>query len=557
MAFNGINNLRDSTESVPVEPWQLKEIKKCVKDPLYFIRNYVYINTKDHGMQLFSLYDFQDELIGKFESYRFNIIKFPRQCGKSATTRAYILWYALFNADKVVAVLGNKLNLAQEQLQQLRDSYMMLPMWMQPGVIQWNKRGIQFTNNTRVICAATSPDGIRGLSINLLFLDEFAFIKPHIADEFMASVFPTISSGKTTKVIITSTPNGMNHFFKMWNKSVEPGVANDVDYVKSEIPWNAVPGRDDKWAQDEKGRIGEIRFNQEYKCDFIGSVSTLIDHHFLKQMSSTEPLNIPKLPDFINIWELPKKQAELDTKEWEYVASLDSGYGVYKDNTVMQIFLVKSNITAHQVCTMHSNSMEIEDFCKKARVLLKKYNDPALIVEQNGPGIAATKYFHTTAEYDNLMHFDPSGRHMGLWASENLKKNAVILLKTYIQRKFLKVYDENTINELHSFGQVTATKWGALGGNNDDFITSLYWIPFYLQSPLFFGNIVEVNMKTLEEDELILTSEDEMNSRDKALQEMSDATQQREDLSNAAEYMSEGNELPEDDEPDSTLFFRK
>jgi hypothetical protein len=563
MAFNGINNLRDSTESVAVEPWQLNELKKCVKDPLYFIRNYVYINTKDYGMQLFDMWGFQEELIGKFDAYRYNIVKFPRQCGKSATTRAYILWYALFHPDKVIAVLGNKLNLAQEQLQQLRDSYMMLPMWMQPGVIQWNKRGIQFTNNTRIICAATSPDGIRGLSINVLFLDEFAFIKPHIADEFMASVFPTISAGKTTKVIITSTPSGMNHFFKMWTNAVEPENANSVDYVKSEIPWNAVPGRDEQWARDEQNRIGEIRFNQEYKCDFIGSVSTLIDHHFLKELKITPPLKIPKLPEYIRIWELPKKVEELETRGWEYVASLDSGYGVYKDNTVLQIFLVKSNITAHQVCTMHSNSMEIEEFSKKARVLLKKYNDPSLIIEQNGPGIAATKYFHSTAEYENLLHFDPSGNHMGLWASEKLKQNAVILLKTYVQRKFLKLHDDITINELHSYGQLTQNKWGALGGNHDDHITSLYWIPFFLQSPLFYGNIVEVNIKQLADDEILLTPEDEMESRDKLLQEMSDAVQQKEDLGNAAEYLSkdvniDSDEEDGDDEPEeSTLFFRR
>lgn len=299
-----------------------------------------------------------------------------------------------------------------------------------------------------------------------------------------------------------------------------------------------------------------------HNCDFIGSVSTLIDHHFLKSLVIKDPLKIPTLPEFIKIWELPRKKDELDTKNWEYVASLDSGYGVYQDNTVLQIFLVKSNITVHQVCTMHSNSMEIEDFCKKARVLLKKYNDPSLIIEQNGPGIAATKYFHSTAEYDNLMHFDPSGRHMGLWASEKLKQNAVILLKTYIQRKFVKLYDEITITELHSFGRITRDKWGGLGGNHDDHITSLYWIPFYLQSPLFYGNIVEVNIKHLEEDELILSSEDEMNSRDRLLQEMSDTAQQHEDLANAAEYISEESGITDDDDDDdgpeeSTLFFRR
>jgi len=275
MPFNGILNLRDQNESVKVEKWQLQELKKCAKDPLYFLKNYVYINTRDKGMQKFDMYDFQEELIDKFNTYRFNIVKFPRQCGKSTTTRGFILWYAMFNPDKVVAILANKLNLAQEQLQQLRDSYAMLPVWMQPGVKQWNKRGIQFSHGTRIMCAATSADGIRGMAINLLYLDEFAFVPSHISSDFIASVFPTISSGKTTKVIITSTPNGMNHFFDMWEDAVYPEDYEQDDegyavgssgYIRSSITWNAVPGRDERWAAGERAKIGEIRFNQEYKC---------------------------------------------------------------------------------------------------------------------------------------------------------------------------------------------------------------------------------------------------------------------------------------------------
>jgi len=203
--------------------------------------------------------------------------------------------------------------------------------------------------------------------------------------------------------------------------------------------------------------------------------------------------------------------------------------------------------------------MEIEDFCKRANVLLKKYGNPGLIVEQNGPGIAATKFFHSTVGYENLLHFDPNGRQMGLWASEKVKENAVILLKTYIQRGFLKIYDSNTINELYSFGQLTQTKWGALGGNNDDFITSMYWIPYYLQSPLYYGNIVEVNIKQLEEDELILSSDDELQARDKVLQQMSDKEQQLKDLANAAEYLPSEAQIDEQDDDDEqeALFFRK
>lgn len=263
-----MNNLRDSNESVTMERWQLEELRKCAKDPLYFITNYVYINTKDHGMQLFKMWDFQKELLSRYIKYRFNIAKWPRQVGKSCTTMAYLLWYSLFNKEKVVVILANKLSLAQEQLQQWRDAYIALPYWMQPGVSTWAKREIRLSHGTRIKCAATSPDTVRGMSINVLFLDEFSFVKPHIADEFIASVFPTISSGQTTKVIMTSTPSGLNHFYRIWQdaKGDYSETTEGNGYVRSEVAWNAVPGRDEKWAREEMARIGEIRFNQEYKC---------------------------------------------------------------------------------------------------------------------------------------------------------------------------------------------------------------------------------------------------------------------------------------------------
>jgi len=556
MPFNGITNLRDHSETVMMEPWQLNEIRKCANDPIYFIKNYVYINTKDDGMQLFNLWDYQEEVIENFHANRFNILKFPRQCGKSCTTRSYLLWYGMFQKDKVVAILANKLSSAQEQLQQLRDSYISLPYWMQPGVRQWNKRGIQFSHGTRVICAATSPDNVRGMAINLLYLDEFAFVKDHIADEFIASVFPTISSGKTTKVIITSTPCGMNHFFRMW-EDAKGDCADGNGYVRKEILWNAVPGRDEEWARLERRRIGEIRFNQEYMCMFVGSVSTLIDHHFLQTMKATNPLKIPKLPEFIKIWELPLKERELEAKNWEYVASLDPGYGMHADNTVLQIFLAKSNITAHQVAKMSANGMDIEEFCKKANMLLKKYHCPPLIIEQNGPGIAAMNFFWKTAEYENLLHFDPKGKHMGMWATDKLKDNACVLLKTYIQRKFLHINDQETINELHSFGRKTVTKWGGLGGNNDDHVTSLYWIAYYLQSPLFYGKIVEVNIKNFAEDDVVLSSEEERKKEEEVLANMQNHEFHKEELEKGAEFLSEKISKTEEEFKGGGLFFRR
>ena len=275
-----------------------------------------------------------------------------------------------------------------------------------------------------------------------------------------------------------------------------------------------------------------------HNCEFVGSVSTLIDHHFLKTLESKKPMKIPNLPEYIRIYEPPLKKEKLEAEGWEYVASLDSGYGVHQDSSVLQIFLVKSNITAHQVAVISSNKMDIDLFCKKCYVILKKYHEPALIIEQNGPGIAAMKFFYNSVEYENILHFDPSGRHMGLWASEKTKQNACILFKTYIERKFMKINDRQTINEMHSFGKVTQERWGGLGGNHDDHITSVYWIAFYLQSPYYYGKIVEVNLKSMEEDDIILKTEEELSEERIALENVQNRGKLIKEMENNANYLS-------------------
>lgn len=276
-----------------------------------------------------------------------------------------------------------------------------------------------------------------------------------------------------------------------------------------------------------------------HNCDFIGSVSTLIDHNFLKELKPTEPMKIPKLPDCVKIWELPRNPKEMEVKNWEYVASLDSGYGIHADYTVLQICLVKSNITIHQVAKIYSNKMDIDEFCKKARNLLKCYNDPRLIIEQNGPGIAAMQFFHLKAEYENLLHFHPAGKHMGLWATDRLKETACILLKTCVQRNFLKLKDRETIEELHSFGKTTQKKWGALGGNHDDHVTSIYWITYYVNTPFFYGNVVEVDMKKVSEDELLLTTEEERAAAEKVMSDVKNPNFHKEELKKGEEFLPE------------------
>ena len=526
MPFNGIPNLRDANEPVKLDIEKLRELKKCALDPIYFIRNYVYINTKDNGMQLFDLYDFQEAAIKRFLKYRFNINKWSRQVGKSTIVRGFILWWGIFHKDQLIAMIGNKLSLAKEQMQQLRDSYSRLPTWLQPGVKLWNKTSIQFSNNSRIIVSSSSPDNIRGFSINLLYLDEFAFLRPNLATEFIASVMPSISSGKTTRCIITSTPNGMNHFYEMWQTSLELDQAeaeydkgNNNLYVRSVVTWDQVPGRTEVWANSEKLKIGDQRFRQEYECEFVGSGITLIDYRCLEKLKAVDPLPLdssiwpPELADIVRdismrAFKYPEPAGVMEAKGYSYVASIDTSYGMRQDYHVLQIAKVYSNIKCEQVFTMSSNSTEVNDFCRIANIILKFYHNPYLIIEYNGPGKSTYDYFFNTAMYPNILNFDLKCR--GLWATPTLKSNVVILLKMYVQRGYIKVYDYDTIMELMTFTQKTQNTWGGGGNTHDDHVTSLYWIVYYLNTTMYYGNYEQI--EDLTETELLRLT-DEMRNR--------------------------------------------
>lgn len=533
MPFNGITNLRDAKESIKLKPEQLAEIKKCALDPLYFMNNYMFINTKDEGMKLFKTWPFQDEAVKRFLKYRFNINKWSRQVGKSTIVRGFILWYAMFHGDQLVAMLANKLALAKEQLQLLRDSYIALPMWLQPGVKLWNKMSIQFSNNTRILVAATTVDGIRGFSPNLLYLDEFAFLRTGLAEDFMASVFPSISSGKKTRVIITSTPNGMNQFYRMWEDAVDESTASYHDlmskYVRSVVKWREVPGRDEQWGLDELARIGEQKFRQEYECEFMGSAITLIDYKILQKLKPSQPLRMPNTPTGyqIRMFQKPMSRQKMEVNNWTYVAAIDTGFGIRKDYHVLQILLAKNSIDLEQVLVMSSNEVTIEDFCAYSYMILNGYGQPALTIEYNGPGARTFSVMFNDLQYEHIIYYDNKMR--GLWATDTIKQSAVMLLKLYVQRFYLKLHDEATINELMSFTTTTESgkKWGASGGNHDDHVSALYWCVYHTASTMFEGNQVEIDfMKGIE---LAFTAIGETgNETNKALEFVKDHIAQKE-----------------------------
>ena len=324
--YLGNPNLKKANVPVEFTKEELSEYVKCQGDIQYFVEKYVQIVNVDKGLIPFEPWSFQKKMLEQFVHNRFNICKLPRQSGKSTTTTSYILWKILFYPDQNIAILANKGALARDLLGKIQLAYEYLPKWLQQGVLVWNKGNIELENGCKVVAASTSSSAIRGGSYNLIFLDEFAFVGNHLADEFFASVYPTISSGTTSQVIIVSTPNGMNHFYKMWIDAEN----DNSDYIPIDIHWSEVPGRDDKWKDETIRNTSEEQFRQEFECEFIGSASTLISSTKLRQLAFKKPI---QSIDNLDIYEQPQKGKN-------YVVTVDCSRGVgidYNTFTVVDI----------------------------------------------------------------------------------------------------------------------------------------------------------------------------------------------------------------------------
>ena len=283
--YLGNPNLKKANTAIEFSQEQILEYVKCKNDPVYFSQNYVKIVSLDEGLVPFRPYDFQEKLINNFHENRFNICKMPRQTGKSTTVVSYLLHYAVFNDSVNIGILANKAATARELLGRLQTAYENLPKWMQQGIISWNKGSLELENGSKILAASTSASAVRGMSFNILFLDEFAFVPNHIADSFFASVYPTITSGKNTKVIIVSTPHGMNHFYRMWHDAEN----RTNEYIPTDVHWSEVPGRDEKWKKQTIANTSEAQFKIEFECEFLGSIDTLVAPSKLKTLVYENP----------------------------------------------------------------------------------------------------------------------------------------------------------------------------------------------------------------------------------------------------------------------------
>jgi hypothetical protein len=481
--YLGNPNLKKANVAVEFTEENVLEFVKCKSDPVYFAKNYIKIVSLDHGEIPFKMYPFQEKLINNFHENRFNICRMPRQTGKSTTCVSYLLHYAVFNDNVNIAILANKASTAQDLLSRLQFAYEKLPKWMQQGIVSWNKRSLELENGSKIIAASTSASAVRGGSYNVIFLDEFAFIPNHIADEFFASVYPTISSGKSTKVLIVSTPKGMNHFYRIWHDA-ERGKN---EYIPTDVHWSEVPGRDDKWKAQTIANTSEQQFKVEFECEFLGSVDTLVSAAKLRSLVYDDPI---KSNAGLDIYEEPQK-------DHNYVVTVDVARGVEKDYSAFTICDATS-FPYRLVAKYRDNQIKPMLFPSIIKDLAVAYNKAYILVEVNDIGEQVGQILHMDLEYDNVLMCTMRGRagqlvgqgfsgkksQMGVKMSKNVKKIGCMNLKTLIEGDKLDIKDYDTISELTTFIQ-KANSFEAEDGCNDDLAMCLVIFAWLIAQPYF------------------------------------------------------------------------
>tara|TARA_B100000073_G_scaffold163364_1_gene135168 strand:+ start:1184 stop:2833 length:1650 start_codon:yes stop_codon:yes gene_type:complete len=481
--YLGNPNLKKANTAIEFTEEQIVEFVKCKQDPVYFAQKYVKIVTLDHGLQPFKMYPFQEKLIRNFHDHRFNICKMPRQTGKSTTCVSYLLHYAVFNDNINIAILANKASTARDLLGRLQLAYENLPKWMQQGILSWNKGSLELENGSKILAASTSASAVRGGSYNVIFLDEFAFIPNHIADQFFASVYPTISSGKSTKVIIVSTPHGMNHFYRMWHDA-EKG---SNEYIPTDVHWSEVPGRDAEWKRQTIANTSDQQFKVEFECEFLGSVDTLIAPSKLRSM----------------IYEDPKtRNAGLDVyfepeRDHDYVVTVDVARGVGGDYSAFVVVDI-TNFPHKLVAKYRNNEIKPMLFPNVIWEVAKSYNGAFVLCEVNDVGDQVASILNYDLEYQNLLMCSMRGRagqivgqgfsgkktQLGVKMSKTVKKVGSLNLKAIIEEDKLLMKDYEVLSELTTFIQKN-NSFEAEEGCNDDLAMCLVIYAWLVQQDYF------------------------------------------------------------------------
>ena len=482
-AYLGNPNLKKVNTPVEYTQEQIVEYQKCANNPLYFMENYIKIVSLDEGLVPFKMYDFQKTIVDTIHNNRFTICKLPRQSGKSTTTISYLLHYALFNPNSNIALLANKSSTARDILGRLQLAYENLPKWMQQGVINWNKGNIELENKSTIVAAATSSSAIRGGSYNIIFLDEFAFVPTNIAESFFSSVYPTISAGTKTKMIIVSTPYGMNQFYKLWTDAEN----KRNDYIPIEVHWSEVPGRDEAWKEQTIRNTSEEQFQQEFECEFLGSTNTLINPAKIKNMAYMNPI---KSSGSVEVFEAPIKGRT-------YVCTVDVSRGVDKDYSAFIVFDV-TQMPFKVVAIYKNNEVKPFVFPNIIEQVCKGYNRAHILTEVNDIGQQIAEALQFEIEYDNILMTTQKGRagqvlgamysgrgsSLGVRMTKQIKRIGCANIKTLIEGDKVLINSFKIIEEISTFTK-RGQSYQAEDGSNDDLMMCCVMFGWLSNQPYF------------------------------------------------------------------------
>lgn len=503
--YNANSLLKAAGVKIPFTEEQVQEYIKCKADPIYFIENYCKIVSLDHGLIPFKLYECQIEKVKIIHENRKVILMEGRQQGKTTTSAAYILWYTVFQDNKSVAILANKASAAREVLNRYQLMYEHLPKWLQQGVTTWNKGDIELENGSKVFTAATSSSGIRGKSVNMLYVDETAIIPNNIAEDFFTAVYPTISAGETTKILLSSTPLGYNHFWKFWNDAEQ----GNNDFIPLFIPYDRIPGRDAKWAEAQRRQLGDLKFNQEVLCKFLGSSLTLINASTIGQMSPTGYIHSK---DGLDIIEAPEKGHT-------YVMVCDTAKGVGGDYSAFNIIDV-TEVPYKQVAKYRNNKISPLLYPSVIYKVATDYNQAYVLIEINSSEQVPT-ILYTELEYENILFVNRSTNgqvvtggfgggavQFGVMTDKKVKRIGCMNFKSLVEENKLLIRDVDTIAEISTFIEKKGT-YMADDTYHDDLVMTLVLFSWLTTNP-YFKDLNNVNMREKMYEMHIKQIEDEL-----------------------------------------------
>jgi len=504
--YLGNPNLKKTNVKIDFTPEQLQEYTKCSEDPIYFIKHYVKIVTLDEGLSPFNMYDWQTKMIDICHTNRFTICKVPRQSGKTTAIVGYILWYVLFQAEQSIAILANKGDLAQSILYKLQLAYEYLPLWMQQGIISWNKKSIELENKSKIIAASTSSSGVRGGSYNLVFLDEFAFVPFNLAEAFWRSTYPTITAGKNTKVMIVSTPNGMNMFYKMWMESTQKRSS----YIPIEVRWNDIPGRDEKFKEETIKNTSVDQWRQEFECEFLGSANTLISPSKLAVLAHELPMHEK---DGLALYQKPENNRY-------YFMVADTSRGIGSDYHAFLVYDV-TTIPYKVVARYRNNELSPLLYPNIIKKVAETYNSAFVLIEINDNGQQIADILTQELEYENVITSASKGRagqvmgsgfasriQTGVRTTGQVKRIGCLTLKSLIEDDKLLVTDFDSINELSTFVQ-RKSSFEAEEGQNDDLAMCMVLFSWATTQP-YFRDLTDTDVRKKLEDERLKAIEEDM-----------------------------------------------